>query len=191
MLPQPTAPREGGDGNAFCWSHALRELNRHAGMILSDKQDREDAIQEAALRAWRVFEEGSEIKSFAGLLHKKLRESAIDMRRQKQRRARNEIHVADIQEEVGQPPGGSPSRAIDEFDVVAFRWHLHSPYQQWYDDWLSRLSDGELATRDGVTEAAIRQRWSRLERLLRSCASQLVDFLEFSVTTGLARRRRG
>jgi len=53
------------------------------------------------------------------------------------------------------------------------RWCLLPPYQQWYDDWLSNLSDGELATRDGVTEPAIRQRWSRLERLLRSSAFQL------------------
>jgi DNA-directed RNA polymerase specialized sigma24 family protein len=162
-----------------------------AKLLLRSNDDVEDAIQGAALRVLRDSRNGPPIRSLPALLTTAVRsEAQMILRAQRRRLARVSLGVeTDLQVDSDET---WPMFGVGADLVEAISAQLPDGARSWLADVLAGASDADIARRDRVTEAAVRQRRSRLVTLVDRMLSEqeIVELLGHRSQRAATSRRR-
>lgn len=164
------------------WTELHALLWRRAAFLLRHEHDREDAVSRVWLRCCKLRPTGS-LTALKGLLQRMLTQEATHVARQRARRVRTEISGADPAAIGLDQPAEAGRLSTIEPLVSRARALLAGAQRGWLDDLLTGVADQDLAKRDGVSVAAIRQRRCCLLRWLRS-ADVLEKIFDVSLTKG-------
>lgn len=154
--------------DARAYERELRPLLRHAAAyaraLLRNKDDAEDAVQQAALRAWERIRQYDATRPFKGWWFAVLRNCAFDLQRTRQRLHTENIDGVDVAEDT--IPDAPDWEALD--DAIARLSDMHREILRL--KYFGELSYDEIAETLGIPRGTV---MSRLHLARKSLAAQL------------------
>lgn len=164
----------------------IDKLRLAASRLIQSVHDREEVVQNSCLRLARALAKGRSVVSPDAFLLSMVKEEAASWLRT----TRNWSRRGWARDLVDQgPEAQDDGGGLSEAQVGAVPGVLPPPFGGWLADLILGASDTSIADRDGVTEAAVRKRWSRLRShfLAPGVAEKILDMLVTKGASGASR----
>jgi DNA-directed RNA polymerase specialized sigma24 family protein len=164
------------DHQADVLANAIAALRAVLQLHFRDPADLDEVVQSACVRLVQAIRKAGTVDSPAGFLHSVWREERAMLLRERARRQRlGEAGDLPVEELAL----AAAADGFTEEEIRSIGAALPGSLGAWLLDHVSGRSDEDLAARDGVTTAAIRQRWRQLRGyfLAEGVLPKILDFL--------------
>ena len=166
-----TSLNEQFEGSQWEWNTARHRCLREARRILRNREDAEEAVQEAMIRAWRNQASCRTPGTPLPWLVQITRNEALRLAARRSRRQASELHTDSPERLVGET---GLERTLESVATEQALRRLRPEERRLIHlRYVEDLTQGEVAARLGVPEGTVKVRLHRVRARLRGAASEL------------------